>query len=65
MTDRKYQLPPEFSPPDPEQEAEALKHVVTELMAKIQVLVSELDERGLLEEHTYTFPDGDTWKAQD
>lgn len=65
MTERHHQLPPELSPPDPIMEAEALRHVVTELTGKIQLLVEWMDGRGLLDDHCFTFPDGDVWKAQD
>lgn len=44
---------------------EALKLVVKEMTAKIQHLVDEMDMNGRLEDHAYTFPDGDIWKAQD
>jgi hypothetical protein len=43
----------------------ALQHVVEELTAKIQHLVDEMDLNGRLEDHAYTFPDGDIWKAAD
>lgn len=46
-------------------ELEALKVVVKELTAKIQYLVEWADHRALLEDHAFTFPDGDVWKAQD
>lgn len=46
-------------------ELEAVKNVVKELTAKVQHLVEVLDGKGLLEDHAYTFPDGDVWKAQD
>ena len=67
MTDRhvNHQLPPELPPEDPIQEAAALKFVVKELTAKVQQLVDFLDGKGLLEEHAFTFPDGDIWKAKD
>ena len=65
MTERNHQLPPELPPPDPIQEVEALKYVVKELTAKVQTLVLLLDEHNLLEDHAYTFPDGDVWKAKD
>jgi hypothetical protein len=60
-----FHLPPEIPPDDPVMTVEALKHVVDELMGKIQTLVVLLDEHGLLENHTYTFPDGDVWKTKD
>jgi hypothetical protein len=66
MTDnRKYQLPPELPPEDPQMTVEALKHVVQELTHKIHFLVAWADEKGLLEDHAFTFPDGDIWKAKD
>lgn len=46
-------------------ELEAVKAVVKELTSKVQFLVEWLDDRGLLEDHCFTFPDGDVWKAQD
>ena len=57
--------PPELVKTEPEMELQALKIVNAELTAKIQHLVEVLDEKGLLEEHCYTFPDGDVWKTQD
>lgn len=30
---------------------------------KIRYMVDYLDQQGLLEEHCFTFPDGDTWWA--
>jgi hypothetical protein len=36
---------------------------IATLTAQLQFLVNWLDQRGLLEEHTFTFPDGDTWTA--
>ena len=53
------------TPEDPLITVEALKGVVTELTGKVQLLVELLDSKGLLEEHVFTFPDGDVWKAQD
>jgi len=44
---------------------EALKLVVKELTGKIQLLVEFLDEKGLLEDHCFTFPDGDVYKTKD
>jgi hypothetical protein len=44
---------------------EALKHVVQELTHKIHFLVQWADEKGLLEDHQFEFPDGDVWKARD
>lgn len=35
-----------------------------ELVGKIHFLVDWADGRGLLEEHVFTFPDGDTWEAR-
>lgn len=46
-------------------ELEAVKAVVKELTGKIQFLVEWADSKGLLEDHAFTFPDGDVWKAQD
>lgn len=46
-------------------ELEAVRDVVKELTSKVQHLVEVLDNKGLLEDHSYTFPDGDVWKAQD
>lgn len=63
MTDPKHQFPMTKTEPDPE--IEALKGVVKELTAKIQLLVELLDQHGLLQNHRYEFPDGDVWKAQD
>jgi hypothetical protein len=52
-------------PDDPLLTIEAQKRVIAELMGKIQHLVDEMDINGRLEDHAYTFPDGDTWKARD
>jgi hypothetical protein len=43
-TNRKYQLPPELPPEDPQMTVEALKHVVQELTHKIHFLVAWADE---------------------
>ena len=50
---------------DPVLTAEAQKHVIKELSDKIQHLVDAMDANGRLEDHAYTFPDGDVWKAKD
>ena len=34
---------------------------VSELVAKVQYLVDFMDRKSQLEEHCFTFPDGDTW----
>jgi len=52
-------------PDDPMLTVEAQKRVIAELMGKIQMLVDWADEKGLLEDGAFTFPDGDTWKARD
>lgn len=65
MTERNHQLPPELPPEDPMITVEAQKHVIEELTHKIQYLVEWIDERGLLADHAFTFPDGDHWKAKD
>ena len=61
----KHELPPEVEPVDPAMEVASLKHVVKELSDKIQLLVDHLDLNDMLEDHCFTFPDGDIWKAQD
>lgn len=65
MTERNHQLPPKLPPEDPLITVEAQKQVIKELTTKIQFLVELLDYHGLLEDHAFTFPDGDIWKAQD
>ena len=50
--------------PDPAMEVAALKQVVEEMTGKVQFLVDMLDKRGLLEDHTFTFPDGDIYKSE-
>jgi len=60
-----HHLPPELPPDDPTLTVEAQKFVIKELTAKVQLLVDYLDNMTLLEDHTFTFPDGDVWKAQD
>lgn len=35
-----------------------------ELAGKIQFLINTVDERGMLPEHVFTFPDGDVWEAK-
>ena len=65
MTERNHKLPPELPAEDPVIVVEAQKHVIKELSDKIQFLVEWADSRGLLEDHAFTFPDGDVWKAQD
>lgn len=56
-------------PEDPGEDAllelQAVRNVVKELTAKVQLLVDLLDQKDMLIEHAYTFPDGDVWKAQD
>lgn len=52
-------------PVDDAVEVAALRQVVQELTDKIQFLVEWLDKHGLLEDHGFTFPDGDFWKTQD
>lgn len=37
---------------------------VTDLAAKLQLLVNWVDSQGLLPEHEFTFPDGETWEVQ-
>ena len=37
---------------------------ISELEAKLQFLVDYLDIMSLLEEHSFTFPDGDTWNSR-
>lgn len=44
-------------------EVAALKQVVKELTGKVQLLVDWVDEKGLLEDHVFTFPDGDVYVA--
>lgn len=39
--------------------------LISNLTAKIQLLVNELEKRGLLPDGEYVFPDGDVWKAED
>lgn len=41
-----------------------LQEQVTELIAKLQYLVDWADATGVLPEHVFTFPDGDTWEAK-
>jgi hypothetical protein len=36
---------------------------VADLVAKLQCLVDWADGQGLLEDHVFTFPDGDIWAA--
>lgn len=38
---------------------------ISELEHRVQYLVDFLQKRGLLEDGTFTFPDGDTWWATD
>jgi hypothetical protein len=38
---------------------------LAEAWDKVQHLVNFLQQRGLLEDGTFTFPDGDTWWATD
>lgn len=44
--------------------AREFERVGHELAAKIQFLVDWADQNHLLEEHLFTFPDGDTWTAK-
>lgn len=53
------------TPEDDKMTIEALRLVVKELSDKIQHLIDWADSRGMLEDHSYTFPDGDVFKAQD
>lgn len=43
--------------------SEALMLALAESEARIQFLVDYMAERGLLEENTFTFPDGETWTS--
>ena len=52
-------------PASPEMTVAALQHVVEELTAKIQLLVDHMDLNDMLEDHCFTFPDGDVYKAKD
>jgi hypothetical protein len=66
MAERNHSSPPDMIlPEDPLITVEAQKLVIAELTAKIQFLVEKLDDAGMLEDHAFTFPDGDIWKAQD
>lgn len=40
-----------------------MKAEVHDLAGRVQCLVNWADREGLLEEHVFTFPDGDTWHA--
>ena len=42
---------------------EAFRAMATDLSAKVQCLVDWADSLGLLEEHLFTFPDGESWEA--
>ena len=33
----------------------------TDVVKKVQILVDILDEKGILEDNTFTFPDGEVW----
>jgi len=52
-------------PDDPMLTIEAQKRVIAELMGKIQFLVDWADGNKMLNDGSFTFPDGDTWKARD
>jgi len=52
-------------PEDDKQAIEALKRALKEMAEKVQFLVDLLDNKGLLEEHAFEFPDGDIWKSKD
>ena len=39
------------------------KAKLSEALAKIQYLVDFMDRQELLEEHRFTFPDGDMWES--
>lgn len=62
---RRIRIPFEMQPEDPLITVEAQKLVIKELVEKVQFLVDKLDDAGMLEEHAFTFPDGDIWKSQD
>lgn len=65
MPERNHQLPPEIPEEDPRITAEAQKHVIKELSDKIQFLVDWADSNHMLRDGSFTFPDGDVWKARD
>ena len=44
--------------------AQAVVEVARDYAAKVQFLVDWADGHGLLPEHVFTFPDGDTWEAR-
>jgi hypothetical protein len=46
------------------EQRDAIQAHAHDCAAKIQYLVDWADGRGLLEEHVFTFPDGDTWEAK-
>lgn len=46
------------------EKVEACRAAAQDAAAKLQTLVDWADARGLLPEHVFTFPDGDTWEAQ-
>lgn len=41
----------------------SMLEVLSEMITKLQYLVDRMDKLGLLDEHSFTFPDGDTWEA--
>jgi len=46
------------------EKVERNREAATDYAAKVQFLINWADSRGLLEEHVFTFPDGDTWEAK-
>jgi hypothetical protein len=43
--------------------ADAAQRVINELAGKIRHLLEWADEKGMLENHAFTFPDGDVWET--
>lgn len=46
-----------------EEEIDQLIQENSYLYSKVQYLIDMLDEEGMLPEHLFTFPDGETWEA--
>lgn len=44
--------------------ADSLAEQCRDLAAKVQLMVDWADGEGLLDDHTFTFPDGDIWEAK-
>ena len=46
------------------EKVEAFRESATDFASKLQFVIDWADAKGLLAEHVFTFPDGDSWEAK-